>query len=912
MKSKTLQFGSSSTCLDIIPRIMRMRFAGLVTRMGVVVVFVALLAGSVYWTTAASNSKKQSHKQQSTVAWQKAKTAPIAGKLAGRNSLTLGSYIPRFMLPQGPPPPGSPYPIAIYEGTCTTPQNVFNLQDTDRTVCAKVTGAPTGFRLIWSNANDVVVQDVPVGAGQSTFTLTGSSSLGDWRVIAFEPFGGAVYTVQPFTVLDSGNPEADLTISKSILSDSVSSGGQITYSIQVENLGPSDAASVQVTDSLPANTSFSSFDPISGASFNCANVGGDVTCTIANLARGQSAIFLASYDVSVSTGTTISNPATISSTTPDPNSLNNSSTADMTVTSPTIEQCELTCPADIVVTANTTDGGQPGAFVTYGAASGNGNCGAISNTPASGSFFTVGVHPVSSNSELGGAGCTFTVTVLDTNPPSITCPADVTVNLASGETEATLTEAQIGTPSINASGGGTLTFVRSDDVAATFDSNGNVVTPAVVHSLTDPYEIGTTGIRWTVTDAGGRTATCSQRIIVNGHCDSDTQTPTITAPADITVSTGPDNTGCTAVLEELGDPTAHDDCSVVVTASGIPSGNPFPVGQTTGTYTATDPSGHTASDTQLVTVIDNTPPIIVAPPNATYVCPSEVPAADPSQAHGDNPNLPNGGPPTDNCGTPTVTVGQTSSGAGSVANPLIITRTFTATDSHGNSASAVQTITVADGIPPTITLNGANPQYVECHTSYPELGATAHDNCSADFAATPSGTVNVNTPGTYTVTYNANDAAGNAATPVTRTVIVQDTIAPTITLNGQAHSMWPPNHKYQTFTVANFVASADDGCDTTIDLGDVVIEKVTSDEIENGNGDGNTINDIVISADCKSVQLRSEREGDGNGRVYTITFRVRDASGNTTRATATVVVQHNPGETAVDSGVHYTVNSSCQ
>ena len=47
----------------------------------------------------------------------------------------------------------------------------------------------------------------------------------------------------------------------------------------------------------------------------------------------------------------------------------------------------------------------------------------------------------------------------------------------------------------------------------------------------------------------------------------------------------------------------------------------------------------------------------------------------------------------------------------------------------------------------------------------------------------------------------------------------------------------------------------------------MVIDKVTSDEIENGNGDGNTMNDIVIAGDCKSVQLRSEREGNGDGRV---------------------------------------------
>jgi hypothetical protein len=142
-------------------------------------------------------------------------------------------------------------------------------------------------------------------------------------------------------------------------------------------------------------------------------------------------------------------------------------------------------------------------------------------------------------------------------------------------------------------------------------------------------------------------------------------------------------------------------------------------------------------------------------------------------------------------------------------------------------------------------------------------------------------------------------------------VNVVDTTPPVITLSSYAPSMWPPNHKYSTFQLTQFVSSVSDSCNTSIALSSVVIEKVTSDELENSGGDGNTLNDIVIASDCKSVQLRSERDGGGNGRVYTITFRVRDASGNTTRTTAKVVVPHNPGETVVDSGVHYTVNSSC-
>ena len=87
---------------------------------------------------------------------------------------------------------------------------------------------------------------------------------------------------------------------------------------------------------------------------------------------------------------------------------------------------------------------------------------------------------------------------------------------------------------------------------------------------------------------------------------------------------------------------------------------------------------------------------------------------------------------------------------------------------------------------------------------------------------------------------------------------------------------------------------------------------VTSDEANNSGGDGNTTNDIVIAADCKSVQVRSERSGNGNGRIYTITFKATDASGNVGTATAKVIVPKSQnGSPAIDDGPHFTVLGSC-
>ena len=266
--------------------------------------------------------------------------------------------------------------------------------------------------------------------------------------------------------------------------------------------------------------------------------------------------------------------------------------------------------------------------------------------------------------------------------------------------------------------------------------------------------------------------------------------------------------------------------------------------------------------------------------------------------------------------TYTWTEGVTNLGTGATLGVSLPTGshtiTLTVSSSGGGSDTDDVIINIVDTQAPIITLNGPNPMTVECHTSFTDPGATANDSCSGSFAATPSGAVNVNVPGTYTIIYNATDPSGNPAAPVARTVNVVDSTAPVINLNGAAPVLWSPNHKYVTFSISDFVASVTDSCNTSLGLGSVVISKVTSDELENGDGDGNTLNDIVIGADCKSVQLRSERAGGGDGRVYTIYFKVTDASGNVGTATATVTVPQSQGSgPAIDSGPQYTVNGIC-
>ena len=142
-------------------------------------------------------------------------------------------------------------------------------------------------------------------------------------------------------------------------------------------------------------------------------------------------------------------------------------------------------------------------------------------------------------------------------------------------------------------------------------------------------------------------------------------------------------------------------------------------------------------------------------------------------------------------------------------------------------------------------------------------------------------------------------------------VTVTDEEAPVITTNDDI-TLWPPNHQYQTVNVSDLVAGVVDNCDENVGVGSVVITSVSSDEPENGSGDGNTINDIVIAGDCKSVDLRAERQGGGNGRVYTITFSVTDSEGNVSTATAKVSVpKAQNGSIAIDDGASYSVSGGC-
>ncbi|MBI5398452.1 DUF5011 domain-containing protein, partial [Candidatus Woesearchaeota archaeon] len=178
----------------------------------------------------------------------------------------------------------------------------------------------------------------------------------------------------------------------------------------------------------------------------------------------------------------------------------------------------------------------------------------------------------------------------------------------------------------------------------------------------------------------------------------------------------------------------------------------------------------------------------------------------------------------------------------------------------GNGAPGfVQISYVLDTTAPVITLLGSTPVTVNYGTAYVDAGATAVDNIDGNRTSNivTVNSVNVNALGTYTITYNVSDTSGNAATQVTRTVNVVDTVAPVITILG-----------------ANPVTVAQGSVYT--DAGATALDNVNGVRPVTTTG---TVNTAVVG-------------------VYTIAYTASDLSSNTATATRTVNVTDQTAPTA--------------
>ena len=370
------------------------------------------------------------------------------------------------------------------------------------------------------------------------------------------------------------------------------------------------------------------------------------------------------------------------------------------------------------------------------------------------------------------ATCSSSVTVLDIEPPTITCANDQTLITDGGVCSYTTQSTEFDPTSFgdNCSG----SFISNDQ-------NGS-------SSLAGwPFNLGTTTVTWTVTDGSGNTSTCAINVTVQ-----DIELPTITCSNDQTVNTDGGVCSYTTQSTEF-DPTLFgDNCSgsyITNNQNGLGSlaGWSFNLGTTPVTWTVTDGSGNTATCITNVTVQDIELPTITCANDLTVNTDGGI-CTYTTQSTEFDPTLFG-----DNCSGSYITNDQngSSSLAGWVFNLGTTPVTWTITDGSGNIATCIINITVQDIELPTITCaidqtvntDGGICTYT---TQSTEFDPTSFgDNCSGSFitnnqnglSSLAGWSFNL---GTTPVTWTVTDGSGNIATCITN-ITVQDIELPTIT-----------------------------------------------------------------------------------------------------------------------------------
>ncbi|MBL4703248.1 MAG: HYR domain-containing protein [Flavobacteriales bacterium] len=404
----------------------------------------------------------------------------------------------------------------------------------------------------------------------------------------------------------------------------------------------------------------------------------------------------------------------------------------------------IVCPGNISVS---NDGGVCNSAVTVPVPVTADNCTVASLTNdfnATGN--ASGTYPLGSTTVnwtvLDGAGnsnsCSMTVTVNDTENPTITCPGAVGVNVDGGL--CTASGVALGAP------------VTADNCSVSSTTNNAPVN----------FPLGATTVTWTVLDGAGNSATCTQTVTV-----TDNINPTITCPGAVSVST--DAGLCTASGVALGVPVTADNCSVSSTTNDAPVN--FPIGATTVTWTVLDGSGNSAICTQTVTVTDNENPTITCPANVTVSSDAGVCTAS---------GVSLGAPVTaDNCA-----LGATSNNAPATYPLGATTVTWTVLDAVGNSATCTQTVTVTDNENPnavcqniSVALDAAGNASIVTG----DINNGSADNCSIasmSLDITAFGCADI---GANAVTLTLIDGAGNSST-CGATVTITDPNVPTATV----------------------------------------------------------------------------------------------------------------------------------
>ncbi|HEX5734650.1 MAG TPA: HYR domain-containing protein [Blastocatellia bacterium] len=404
--------------------------------------------------------------------------------------------------------------------------------------------------------------------------------------------------------------------------------------------------------------------------------------------------------------------------------------------------CTITCPANVTVS---NDPNQCGAVVNYPAAATTGDCGTVTCLPASGSFFPVGTTSVTCTT-TSGPSCSFTVTVNDTQAPTVTCPTVQPVPAAQGQCSAPVTYTATATD--NCPGVSTVTCTPASGAE---------------------FPVGTTTVNCSATDAAGNPGSCMFTVTV-----VDEQDPIVTCPANISLAAPSGQCATNANYTA----TATDNCPGVGAVTCAPSsGSSFPVGTTTVTCTATDAAGNEGSCSFTVTVTDNQNPVVTCPADKNLTAGANCTASTTYTATATD-NCPGVGAPT--CSPP----------SGSSFPLGTTTVTCTATDASGNQASCSFTVTVIDTTPPVITcpanISMDDNALGACGALINPGTPTATDNCGiASVVGTRSDSAALNALyplGTTIITWKATDTSGNFTT--CQQIIIVTNPSPVVTITG--------------------------------------------------------------------------------------------------------------------------------
>ena len=394
-----------------------------------------------------------------------------------------------------------------------------------------------------------------------------------------------------------------------------------------------------------------------------------------------------------------------------------------------------------------------------------------------------------------------------------------------------------GTPSTNVSINAFL------NAASAWDNIDGAIVPT--HNAPTIFPLGVTTVIFSATDSVGIVVSAPATVTVVD------QTPPILSligSQSVTIDYG------SLYIEEgavaLDNVDGNISGSVVISGS-VDTNN---IGVYTLTYGVSDTAGNVATPVvRSIIVQDVTAPAITPPANII------VPAADAT-----------GTPVTDSMIVAFLSSASANDNVDGVITSIThdapgqlplgtSTITFSATDNAGNIGTAQATITVADQTAPMISLIGSNSETLNYGAVFNDLGAIALDNVDGNISSNIQviGSVNTNSIGVYTLTYNVSDSAGNAATPVVRSISVQDMSAPVIT---------PPGN------LAIQVAS---------NIGLSISDSLIVSFIEGASVTDDVDVGLLITNDAPSVFPLG---------VTTVTFQAVDSAGNIGAAQATVTI----------------------